>query len=129
MRREHGAMTLAMRTVAGFSYLEVLVAMAIALVVSVSSFFALTNGTRLSEAMHARIALLTIGQAEMEHLLGVPFDRLEGYPIETADAAGSVTVDTLTPRRKRITVFLRHLRAPNQTLALVTYDHQQGITR
>ena len=114
---------------AGFSYVEVLLAMAIALVVSVSSFFALTYGTRLSDAMHARVTLLTVGQAEMEHLLGVPFDRLEGYPIETADAAGSVTVDTPAPRRKRITVFLRHLRVPNQTLALVTYVHQQGITR
>ena len=113
----------------GFSYLEVLLAMAIALVVAVSSFMALTNGTRLSEAMHARVDLLNVGQAAMERLLGIPFDRLEGYAIDTADVTGEVTVDPLTPRRKRVSVCLRHHRALNQTLALVTYVYPQGLSR
>ena len=118
-----------MSSKAGFSYVEVVFAMTIALVVAVSSFMALTSGTRLSEAMHARVDLLNIGQAEMERLLGIPFDRLEGYAIDTADVTGAVTVDPLTPRRKRVSVFLRHHRELNQTLALVTYVYPQGLSR
>ena len=112
---------------AGFSYLEVLVAVAIVLVVATSSSMAFTSGTRLSSTMRGRIELLNVGQEEMERLQDLPFNLLESYPIDLPPVRGQVTVDSVTPRRKRITMLLQHTQDDRQTLTLVTYIHRQGL--
>ena len=110
----------------GFSYLEVMVAVTIAVVMATSLSMTFINGMKLSRLMQAKTELLNVGQAEMEKIHGIPFERVEGYAIETPEATGQVTVESLTARRKRITVSLRHTHE-SQTLALVTYRHPHGL--
>ena len=110
----------------GFSYLEVMVAITITIVMATSLSMTFIDGMKLSRLMQAKTELLNVGQAEMEKIRGLPFERVDGYAIETPEARGQVTVEFLTARRKRITVFLRHARE-SQTLTLVTYRHPHGL--
>ena len=110
----------------GFSYLEVMVAVTIAIVTAASLSMTFINGMKLSRLMQAKTDLLNVGQAEMEKIHGIPFEQVAGYALETPEATGRVTVEFLTARRKRITVFLRHARE-SQTLTLVTYRHPHGL--
>lgn len=116
-----------MRRTAGLSYLEVMFAITVILVMATSVFMGLTNGIRLMRAMQVRTALLNVGQSEMEHIRGIPFARLESYPISQPQMTGEVTVDHLTARRKRVTVRLQHTQETNQPLILVTYVHQRSL--
>ncbi|MBI3311929.1 MAG: hypothetical protein HYZ88_00160 [Candidatus Omnitrophica bacterium] len=116
-----------MRQTAGVSYLEIMFAITVVLVMVTSVFMGLTNGIRLMRAMQVRTALLNVGQSEMERVRGIPFTQLDSYTISRPQVLGEVTVDQLTARRKRVTVFLRHLRETNQSLILVTDVHQHGL--
>lgn len=111
----------------GESYLGVLLAVALISLMAVTLAMGFGHGTALSRAMRVRTELLNVGEAEMEHLRGVSFDRLEGYSIAQPPITGMVAVEQVTARRKRVTVALQHAAIPSQPLVLVTYVHQQGL--
>jgi len=77
-----------MGRVAGFAYLEVLVAVAVLAVLLAPAVEGLHAGLRGSEASAARLAEDARLRAKMEEVLAQPFDRLAG----AAEAAGNAAI-------------------------------------
>lgn len=113
----------------GETYLSVLLAVALLTLMAITLSMGFGHGTTLSRAMRVRTELLNVGETEMERLRGVSFDQLESYPIAQPPITGTVTVEQVTARRKRLTIALQHAAIPSQPLILVTYVHQQGLHR
>ncbi len=113
----------------GFSFVELLISVAMIFCLAASLTGAFVYGTQFPRAIRARTELLNRAQAEMERIRGISFVNLAGYPVSSQDIVGEVRVETLTPRRKRVAVLLRHARYGNDTLALVTYVHRRGLTQ
>lgn len=111
----------------GFSYVELVVSLAVLLLGTVALWGGLTTSLPLAGALRARTTLLNRAQTEMETLRGVPFAALAAYQINDAEAVGAVRVDLLSARRKRVIVSLEHPRYVGRPLVLVTDVHQQGL--
>lgn len=111
----------------GFSYITLLVGLSLTVLIAAALCGELIHGMQLVQLTRARTEVLNVAQAEMEAIRGTAFDRLVGFPVSGANAVGEIRVEALTPRRKRVSVFLQHPRYPNQTVTLVTYVHQQGL--
>ena len=115
------------RRVDGFSYVELLISLAVFALAVVSLSSGLTHGLALSGATRARTTLLNAAQAEMEKARGVAFDLLAGYAVSVPGMSGEVRVETLTARRKRVSVILQDDYYRHQRVVLVTYVHQRGL--
>lgn len=111
----------------GFSYVELVVSMAVLLLGAVALWGGLTTSLPLAGALRGRTTLLNRAQTEMETLRGIPFSGLATYQINDAEAVGEVRVDLLSARRKRVVVSLEHPRYLGRPLVLVTDVHQQGL--
>jgi Tfp pilus assembly protein PilE len=113
----------------GFSYVELLIGLAISLVMIVTLSMGLTYGVRLSNVTKAHADLLSAAQAEMERIRGLPFDRLESAAVRRPGVTGDIQVEQQTDRRKRVSVHLQHAQYPHLRIVLATYVHQHGLNR
>jgi glycerol-3-phosphate dehydrogenase len=89
----------------------------------------LTHGMRLAGQAAAKTEILSAAQEEMERVRGIQFAQLQSYTVNGADGVGNVTVEDISSRQKRFSVALRHPGSAEQAVVLVTYVHQNGLSR
>ena len=117
------------RRAAGFTYVSVLLGLAITLAGGVPIFIGLSHCLKLSNLLQARTMLLSAAEGEVESVRGVPFEQLKSYTVQRPPVFGDVIVETLNPDRKRVMVRLRHRAAVSEPILLVTYVHRHGLGR
>lgn len=111
----------------GVSYISILIATAIAPIVILSATMGIVHGKRLSDGAKARTVLLSAAQDEIERMRGISFDLVQTYTVDRGNISGSVNVEFLTVRRKRVAVVMTHDQFANQSVTLVTYVHRDGL--